>query len=861
MRCITVILLALSLSGPVGTANGKVVGILFDDSGSMTNRINLSAFGAQLLVSTLDGRDGKDRLFTARMTQFIQQPPYTKQSIATRQLSQRLIDDVATNWTRADGGTPYLQIEILLEALAAEQRDGEDAFLIIFTDGEFNQPNQATGDPLDPPPGSEMAKRFRNVRQKLKGPLRVDFMLMNANHPEIVEAVNRQGMRDALLGTFNGDVNEGRHDVTSYDDMIGTLETIIARVSRTERSGIGEFVQAQSDRYNVSSPFAITRIVTVSTSEDGSEPVATGEPAFDYDDRFDLKSRMANADQDDTQRRQLRGLTTHIVAQPALPAGDYSVPLVGSAERVFLLFETETALRLSVVDENNVVIGPGADGRVELPLGSEARLIGELIDAGDAQPRSVNFDDLPSASVEFQQLTDQGDFVLTGSIDSGRYVALIPTRSVGEFELGGSMRIDGFISTYAAPLPIRVIDNEVTLSVDIEPIGQCLVCKDDEIGAPLLPREKAARVVIDGDAPIAGRVRVNQIDMPAALELVDLNGQPIQDIVIQNPGVFRTEAQLRVRDIKGKALIDAEGVHHIKIALEATGLASGAIQTEKHLKLFVEPAELRITSHLSDLEARGPLILDAHAIDDDSGWAEGRVFNVHPTGGPGQLIVEALPGVVRWTANVDKTDGAGSGYVRLEPHVPWWCHCFLKFYEGAYNLNVTWENEFQRASTSSTMELSSSWSQVGWGCLTLLLLALMALYSLLWLRAWITARRFPRGSGVAVSIGARTDPIFYELRHWNWTPLKALTCRSPQEVRSFEGLALGAARVGAEILLPQSNPDFRVSLRDETLQEILDNSPTLRTLPTVWGEQFELADRQRITITLLRSPEELYHNE
>src|ERR1043166_7527454 len=51
-------------------AAGRTIGLVFDDSGSMKHNIQLPTFGVQLLVSTLDGREGRDRLFSIRLSQF-----------------------------------------------------------------------------------------------------------------------------------------------------------------------------------------------------------------------------------------------------------------------------------------------------------------------------------------------------------------------------------------------------------------------------------------------------------------------------------------------------------------------------------------------------------------------------------------------------------------------------------------------------------------------------------------------------------------------------------------------------------------------------------------------------------------------
>src|ERR1043166_4584912 len=51
-------------------AAGRTIGLIFDDSGSMKDNIQLPTFGVQLLVATLDGREGHDRLFSIRLSQF-----------------------------------------------------------------------------------------------------------------------------------------------------------------------------------------------------------------------------------------------------------------------------------------------------------------------------------------------------------------------------------------------------------------------------------------------------------------------------------------------------------------------------------------------------------------------------------------------------------------------------------------------------------------------------------------------------------------------------------------------------------------------------------------------------------------------
>jgi hypothetical protein len=364
-------------------AEARVIALLFDDSGSMGGRIQLPAFGAQLLVSTLDGRQGEDRLIAARMSQAGTSDPIERIDIRTTRLQQDAIDTIAKRWPVANGGTPYQQIGFLLSALEEAQQPGEEAYFIILTDGAFNQGDSA-GNPLPPPPAAEMRRLFEDYKGRAKGPLRAEFVLIGADDPEVASEVERQGIRAALLETFNGSAADGRHDIMNSADLVETIKDIVARVAATDRQGQSRFTQLHGNSIAIDSPLSVKRIVAVSTGRSGSPLPQAETPAFPVAERIDLKSLMQRADgRGAWAEDRLAGLATHLLLHPALPPGRYEVPFDRPPEGVFLLFQTDAGLRLGLRDRDGRPI-EAKNGIHQVPRGAQATVVLEVVDrAGD----------------------------------------------------------------------------------------------------------------------------------------------------------------------------------------------------------------------------------------------------------------------------------------------------------------------------------------------------------------------------------------------------------------------------------------------------------------------------------------------
>ena len=129
-------------------AEARVVGIVFDDFGSMVSRIQVPTFGAQLLVSTLDGHADQDRLFTLRLSQVL--AALGSHGQLTNLPPGGVTADSVRGWL-AQARAPALT-EVPLASQAQQQ-----AVLVILTDGKF-EPD---------PDAARAAGSFRRYAERL----------------------------------------------------------------------------------------------------------------------------------------------------------------------------------------------------------------------------------------------------------------------------------------------------------------------------------------------------------------------------------------------------------------------------------------------------------------------------------------------------------------------------------------------------------------------------------------------------------------------------------------------------------------------------------------------------------------------
>src|SRR5205823_1708730 len=154
-RLLCAVLLLAAAAGSAAAAGKRVVGIVYDDSGSMAGRSNLPAFAAQLLASSLDVAGSRDRLFSIRLSTFekarrradvasalgqgispasvaaleaIRVPDLPRVEAIGPATTQTVIDVIRREWAKPSSDTPYGPVEIMLNALVEATEPGDEAY-------------------------------------------------------------------------------------------------------------------------------------------------------------------------------------------------------------------------------------------------------------------------------------------------------------------------------------------------------------------------------------------------------------------------------------------------------------------------------------------------------------------------------------------------------------------------------------------------------------------------------------------------------------------------------------------------------------------------------------------------------------
>lgn len=881
-------------------AGGRLVAIVFDDSGSMRGRIHLPGFGAQLLVSTLDGRPGRDRLFTARLSAYeralgnprsgvlailrrhrvvssemieelgrLGLPDLPRiESIETPDAQQALISAIREDWNRTDADTPYELIELTLSRLVAQTGLDDEAFLLIITDGEFS----SGGERPAIPDSASLERSYQAYRARLQGKLRAEFILIaprDDSGQRLRAIVRQQGVRSGLLKVFNGSETDGSHEVSSVPELLGTLFTVIARIGATDRSDRSDITRIDGPTVTIASPFSIARIISIATgSADGQVPqiVSTSlgaAPAAVY------QSRMREADTAaGWSNERLQAITTHYLLSPPAPPGPltltYHQPL---GQDVVLLFETAARFDLAVRDDQGRVVPPGADGIIELFLGRPYQLEGILIDAGNpaSPPPAQGAPATRGVPVDFATIPPSTQFTTWRVDRSGqrsglplsrddpgdRVLAALPTDREQEYEVGGTFSLPGFVIKESRPLGIRVVDALVDHRISVEPVHPCPNCGPDELLTAVRPGTDDDVVARIGVAQVAGRPSQFTIALenaPGWLVLRDESGAVVphdRPIAIREGDTagFRLER-------RRSGLAELFGQRSFPLLLRTRPLAPHRGEREQPLRLTLETPDVTISYAGS---TRGgpddaPLALSGADVARGDQQVFFEIANAPEPLQPEQVTVEPASGLLDFPPPTVR-----GARVSVAPRSDW-CLCVLwvagvpeevtityRFVEGVAPVHAVGPLRF-----APTMgELLSS-------CLRLLVLLLLLVYLALVVRAWLTTFQFPRRSLAEILDRNAALPRYEDLHRFNWRLLRCLLLRRGHERRAVEGLLLEARPDGAAVILRDSDGGFMVERLGQSLGLLREEQPSLREFVVFWGEKLSRA-RGPKSLVLLRS--------
>lgn len=867
-RCrLWLLVLMLVLHAVPGEA--RVIAILFDDSGSMGGKDNLPAFGAQLLASTLDGRNGEDKLITARMSDARQgMAGIVQHGIGTVEQHRRTIGTIRSWGAIRRSGTPHVQIEFLLRRIVAMQAANEEAFLIILTDGAFLERDPQSDRRILPTPEAFRAT-LRPLAQALRGPLRVEFLLIGPelraaddNYRRTIRQMTEdQGIRRALLETFNGDAADGKEEVSTADEMLEAIKSIIARTSSTERAGIARYIRRVGNAIEIRSPLAIRRIISVSVADADAQLATPDLGAVPKSDDFSIAAAMRGTDSKlGSPDRRLRSVTTHVILDPPLPAGSYRIPYDRRPDGVFQLFQTAMDLQLSLIDETGTPIAPSGDGVVRLRHNSEAMLVMAIHDGEGAQRRLVPPDTFEgNAAFRAYISNEAGQTPLQPRPQAGASDVQVrfPTDTVGSGKIDGSLRVKGFVSAYAAPLRYEVIDVAADIRIAASGSEACLDCGPDEISVTLTPDEaevQAATVRVTVDAPVAGGLKVSLEGAPSDIRLVRPGGQAAEPVIPIAAGQGQEfEFKLLVSSKLLPQLTDRQDRLPIVVRAEAVAPILGQARLTRTLRVNAPTAKLVASGNSQDASGASPLRLDLDMLRSRN---ERLDFKFHNTVLPPQPEeIEAVSD--SWFLRFDVR--ASGNDLTLVPRVRTLCECFLFFGQGDHLVSVSWR---------SSSGLQSAVSQAGfqtaipffWSgalqCAKLIGLVVLVIYLLIALVFFARAARFPRGSGLDVSYN-NDDPIFRPFKTWTWSFPKAIFWPAfgiPHQREMRENIVFQAQRGGANILLKRSDPAAVIETVGDSIEEILEGSPNLETVKMGWGDSVESKQFGRVLVTLLRDP-------
>ena len=374
---------------------------------------------------------------------------------------------------------PYGQLGDLLDRIVRLQRPGESAYLVLLTDGVF------VGDVPSP---QDLIVLYRAILEQLKGPLRVDFLLIGADQMvrdtgfqgTVSQVVEAQGVRNALLTTFNGSPDDGRHDVVNAGELADAIKDIIVRTASADRASLEHLLKRHSDSIEIVAPLSVSKIVTVSTGTDRARLARARADGLGLHDSLAFSPTMGNNDTAAGWANVvLSGEVRQILLDPAWQAGSARVlAFDGDPRDTLVLLETRASLRLFFANREGAEIAADASGTVTLASGAPVRLYAEVLDLAGDRLAPVAMTRLGSgASLRLFDQTATASRDLPTEIDGARDTAFatFPTDSQRTGKVDGRLTVDG-LQAAAAPLRYRVVPGKAGLSLRFSPDGTCGDC-------------------------------------------------------------------------------------------------------------------------------------------------------------------------------------------------------------------------------------------------------------------------------------------------------------------------------------------------------------------------------------------------
>lgn len=850
---------------------GKLIGVVFDDSGSMKPSYNLPLLGLQMLASTLDGRPGEDRLLVTRFGWHHGSVDARRGSLIAHNVHETPLSPQAElqatiadfrNWRISPStGTPYEPLDLMLEALVQQARSGQEVHFVVISDGEFT-----TG--LKPP--AQLRARYLDIRQRLseKGArLQAHFLLiLNASDPgTVAEKVRQQRVRAELLLAFNGGEDAGSYIVDSFDRLREAMIDIIARVSETDPRRSSSVVLRAGQEIVMQLPFAVSRVITLSTGRAGAALPRPKELRVGFGQqvgvtRVDALGDMREADllpAWQTQGQWAFAGTQFIPSTPLQP-GRHIIPFDGQTNDVTMLFRTDVSVGWKLIDGDRELSPSASTDPMVVEAGREMTLDVFVNDRLNGN-RIVNLAEMPRDARFVGRLVapngEARDIPLRFDPANARVRGPVRFSEPGKNLIEVKMLVAGAPSTSSGMVAVDVVPR-MNFSISVEPSTGGLGNRfsvETTAGSPT-GDPRIAKITVSVDAgPRSGDARVSFRDLPPGVEAVHA-GAPMpaagKDVAFQNRAPFVVELRRTPAwtGVGGGVPISAR----IGITVEARGRARGTLEATVELVARVLPARLINRGYAGDRTGATPLIIGIAEFGREEKSLDLAVSSALEMPSPEDFKV-TMPGWLGAVVTVGAPGPDGAVPVRMTPNAGGCFSCSLYIFgQKRYEARVAFlpRHGLQNAAETVTFELDDTGGGGWYACLWFGIVLFGIFYAIIVLIFLLTAYRFPRAAVVAVETRGDFEPRIVALNQHNWIgtfgraspgPLRFLLGRNNRRIREkrrIESLRI-MAEPGGVTILPSDRfwPEFTYDLMGAPLGEIspIIDGQEVRPISLPWG--------------------------
>jgi hypothetical protein len=880
---------ALFLAGP-STAlakSNKLVGVVFDDSGSMEGRTNLPVFGIQMLAASLTR---SDQLYGMTFKQFlaanggsgvvdpaILQNPARLRNFMTRfPLTDLNAQQAAINtikgWAKQPSvGTPFMPLMVMLSFLIQSATPDDDVHLFIFTDGEFNDP---------PPSLAALEQALQALKQNSNAKsLNVHFLAFVASDSD-EQKIKGQGIASALDKTINVNKTQGFENVfyaRDFSRLRKQMVDIIARISETEPEDaqLKSIVKRAGSRITMNAPVTITKMVVISTAPDARDfpRIQTLPPNVPTSTELiaEMENRDSQAKLRGTDGRLWKAKITHLEPYPALPANkEFSIEFDRQlTDQTTLLFRTDMTIEWSVFDANGKEVAAAPDGTITLSAEQDYEVRAHIEDNGSGQKGPASFQNLPSET-EFTMLQRDSSGRAQRNrmqIDkpNDRATSKLRYNEARTDEVSVSITMPGFVTARSRAIKINVVRNNVDITLTPKPLVQCPNCSASMVELKLAasaPWTAAMAVTARAVARDSGR------DGKLAFSLADPLPTGIRVRIPSSNTILegtKTEFEMPLNAANGTELIfEVDGSflstfpagYKAKLLAKAVTPLVGSAAAAFDIHPKHEDAQLVFAGTTDGATGDTPFRVKPDGLDGNAGFFV-RVLRRSGPPGPTDFDVK-INGLA---ADVVPQRAPQDDIALVKPRPGIWCNCFVR--SGRYEIDARFKNaNGQEAVLTGAMFIESVtlWERIVI-CRWLIAAIIAAAYFLAGLYRFVTNYRFPRRSRLLVyPPGKRIEGVPRRLARRPWPLIKpfVLPFRRWDEQSRVEGLSLEAGP-GSVRILPKGGGGYEHIRRGVEARPISHyfQDGSKEPLELFWGERLEELSGERRTFEFLESTDQI----